>query len=368
VVTTVSRLPASTTREWRGFRLDELDRRIIVALQANGRASWKKIAYALGASEPTVARRGRRIVDAGLVRVVGYIDVARVGLGMPAMVRITCDPRERERLGQVIQQRSDVRVAALVTGAADIVAEFVVATPADLVKVLNEDLPNIHGIQNTETFPVMHSFYSVTPWEPDLLTGEEMTRLTSDEVAPTATRQWEAPVAVDAVDLAILAELAEDGRRTAKAIASSIGNVSESTVARRIERLVSEGCVYFRVIAPPAMLGLNVEVLTWLRVDSGHLDEAARKLLQHSSVKYLWVTAGRFNLCVSAHLRHLGALYSLETEVLGDLPLTGSVEVATHLTTVKRAWLPLDAYNVPGDAAQASNSVRELIQAADRNS
>jgi DNA-binding Lrp family transcriptional regulator len=358
--------PQDDLPDWRGIKLDELDRRIIVALQTNGRASWKGIAQALGASEPTVARRGRRLIDRNLVRVVGYIDVMRAGLGIPALVRINCDPRERERLAGVIRRRDDVRVASMLTGPTDIFAEFVVPSPEALVHVLNQDLPNIHGIVGTETLAVMHSFYSVNPWERSLLTQQEREEL-ADPTQPRTERLWEAPVALDAVDLAIMAELAEDGRRPAKAIAAAIGSASESTVARRIDRLVAEGCVYFRVIAPPAMLGFSTEVVIWLRVASAHLDEAAHQLVEHPAIKFLWVTAGRFNLCAAVHLRHLGELYSLETEVLGPLPLTGTMEVSTHLSTFKRAWLELYPSSVPGPAEAAGRAVRALIEATSEN-
>jgi DNA-binding Lrp family transcriptional regulator len=349
---------------WQGIRLDMLDRRIIVALQINGRASWKRIAQALGASEPTVARRGRRLLERDLVRVVGYIDVVRAELGLPALVRVGCDPRERERLAEIFRQRPDVRVATLVTGPTDIVAEFVVPSPEELVRVLNQDLPNLHGILSTETLTVMHSFYSVNPWEQSLLGTEVRESLIADAPGPRVARQWETSIALDSMDHAIMAELAEDGRRTAKAIAASIGSISESTVARRIERLVAEGCVYFRVIAPPAMLGLSTEVLVWVRVDSAYLDEAAHDLVKHPAVKYLWVTAGRFNICASVHLRHLGELYSLETEILASLRSSGTMEISTHLATLKRGWLALGPSGMPGPGEAAGVAVRELAAAS----
>lgn len=348
--------------DWRNSRLDELDHRIIVALQINPRASWKLIAHTLQASEPTVARRGRRLLDRSLVRVVGYIDVMRAGLGFPALVRITVDPRKREEVADIIRRREDVRVATMLTGPTDIMAEFVMPSSEALLQLLNYDLPNLEGLVGTETLPVMHSFYSVSPWEPWALTENERALLAEAPISSTAEREWEKPATLDELDRAIMAELAEDGRRPAKAIATAIGTASESTVARRIERLVTEGCVYFRVIAPPAMLGLDTELIIWLRVASAQLDQAARTLRDHPSVKYLWVTAGRFNICASVHLRHLGELYSLETEVLGSLPQMGAVEIGAHLTTLKRAWLELYPSGVPGPAETASRAVRALIE------
>jgi DNA-binding Lrp family transcriptional regulator len=340
--------------------VDDLDRRIIAALQMNGRASWKDVAAALSASEPTVARRGRRLLESGLIRVVAYIDVLRSGVGVPALVRISCDPRERLRLADVIRKRPDVRFAAQVTGPADIIAEFVVPSADALVGVLTEDLPTIHGIQGTETLSVVRNFLSSTAWEKDRLSAAELAALTVKGAGPLADRWWDAPVQLDAIDHAIMAHLAEDGRRPAKAIAAAV-DTSESTVARRIERLIAEGCIFFRVIVPAATLGFTADLLVWLRVSSAGLDEATRYLMAHQSTKYMWVTAGRFNLCAGVHVRHLGELYAYETQVLGALSSVGTVEIDTTLSTIKRAWTELSATEHAGPALDAGEAVRQLI-------
>ena len=70
--------------------MDALDRRIAAALQLNGRATWREVARVLGTSESTVARRGRQLLDSGLVRVTGQPDAARVGLGNPVLVQLNC--------------------------------------------------------------------------------------------------------------------------------------------------------------------------------------------------------------------------------------------------------------------------------------
>jgi DNA-binding Lrp family transcriptional regulator len=49
--------------------LDELDRRIVGALQIDGRASWRRIAEVLGEPERTIARRGSALASG--FRVVG---------------------------------------------------------------------------------------------------------------------------------------------------------------------------------------------------------------------------------------------------------------------------------------------------------
>src|ERR1700739_204555 len=60
-------------------RTDELDRRIIEALQANGRESFRSIAARVGVSEATVRARYGRLTAEGILQVVAVTNP--LGLG-----------------------------------------------------------------------------------------------------------------------------------------------------------------------------------------------------------------------------------------------------------------------------------------------
>jgi DNA-binding Lrp family transcriptional regulator len=51
--------------------IDATDRRIVQAMQIDGRAPFSRVAAALGLSEQTVNRRWRRLRADGVVRVLG---------------------------------------------------------------------------------------------------------------------------------------------------------------------------------------------------------------------------------------------------------------------------------------------------------
>src|SRR5204863_4736480 len=70
----------------RGRGIDPLDRRIIEALQANGRESFRRIAGELGVSEATVRARYARLSDANVLHVVGVTNP--LGLGFEAMAMV----------------------------------------------------------------------------------------------------------------------------------------------------------------------------------------------------------------------------------------------------------------------------------------
>ncbi|HOU24620.1 MAG TPA: AsnC family transcriptional regulator, partial [Anaerolineae bacterium] len=82
---------------------------------------------------------------------------------------------------------------------------------------------------------------------------------------------------IDATDRQIIALLQADGRASNVDIARAVG-VTEGTVRKRVERLLSEGII--RVVAVPNVdkLGLEVETVIMLKVDLGQATRAGDAL------------------------------------------------------------------------------------------
>src|SRR5689334_25100175 len=69
--------------------MDDIDRRLLSLLQADGRASYAELARGVGLSAPSVHDRVRRLERSGAIS--GYtavVDPALVGLGVTALVGI----------------------------------------------------------------------------------------------------------------------------------------------------------------------------------------------------------------------------------------------------------------------------------------
>ena len=72
--------------------LDELDRRIVVAMQHDGRASWRAIAEMVDSSTATVARRGQNLLASGVARVAVVPALGSSGQVDSFLIRINCQP------------------------------------------------------------------------------------------------------------------------------------------------------------------------------------------------------------------------------------------------------------------------------------
>src|SRR6266540_779625 len=75
-----------------------LDKRIIEHLQADGRRPFTQIANDLAVSEAAVRARTNRLIERGILQVVGVTDPLKLGFQQQAMIGIRC---ERDMLMQV---------------------------------------------------------------------------------------------------------------------------------------------------------------------------------------------------------------------------------------------------------------------------
>src|SRR5260221_5206815 len=67
-----------------------LDKRIIEHLQADGRRPFTQIASDLGVSEAAVRARTNRLIERGILQVVGVTDPLKLGFHQMAMIGIRC--------------------------------------------------------------------------------------------------------------------------------------------------------------------------------------------------------------------------------------------------------------------------------------
>lgn len=68
--------------------ISELDKRIIEHLQLDGRRPFTQIATALGVSEATVRARTNRLIERGILQIVGVTDPLKLGFQQQAMIGV----------------------------------------------------------------------------------------------------------------------------------------------------------------------------------------------------------------------------------------------------------------------------------------
>lgn len=147
------------------FVLDDFDREIIRLLQADGRMPFLTIANELGLAEGTVRRRVAKLLDEGLVRIVGIADPFKVGLSTVAVVGMKVERGRIETIAKELSTLPEVRYVALSTGNYDLVVEVVVSSNDELLTFLVDTLSSIEGINNTGTSIVLKVAKQDLAWD-----------------------------------------------------------------------------------------------------------------------------------------------------------------------------------------------------------
>jgi DNA-binding Lrp family transcriptional regulator len=316
-------------------RLDYLDQRIVAALQANARATWRQIAAVVGTSESTVKRRAERLVHSGTIRITVFTET--VSPGFPVLVQCTCKIGGAPAVARRLAERDDVRFVALVTGPFDVVAEMIVPSNRRLAEIILQELPAIPGITGTTTETVLRTFKTSYDWSRDLL-GDKGADL---DLAPNRCNGTAGPVVLDEISLTILQALREDGRCSFADLATRCG-ITESTARYRVDNLFTKAGVRAVTLVDPSLLGYDAELVVWLRVELARLEEVAAALAARREVRYISTTSGYSDLVCEVFLRSQSDVYEFTTRVLGKLPGIQHVNMASELVTLKRAYLRLD--------------------------
>ncbi|MQA97213.1 MAG: AsnC family transcriptional regulator [Streptosporangiales bacterium] len=312
--------------------LDPIDRRIVAALQVNGRASWTEIAPLAGTSVTTVARRAQQLLSDGIVRVTAVAQPNGAGPVDHLTVRLRCAPGRQLDVARAVAQLPEVRLATLVTGAFDVVAELLIPKGRGVRTLVVDGLQQISGIERTVAELQLHVYKMSHDWSRALLP-----EAAGPADVPKQTHAC-APEHLDAIDHQIVEALREDGRAAFQAVAAGLG-VSESTVRRRFETLTQKGCVLVVTLVPAAALGFEAEVLFWLSVTPDRLDEAARQLAALRGVRYVAATLGRESLMCEVILPSTEDLFHFTTTTLAGVPGIQAWSANLELLTLKRAFV-----------------------------
>ena len=130
--------------------LDELDGRLIAALQADGRARFRALARELGCSEATIRNRYERLVESGVLQVTAVTNPLGMGYDAMAMIGITVDGPP-ERVADVLATWQEAIYVVIVAGRFDVLVELVSRDRRDLLELINQ-VRTLDGVSTTETF------------------------------------------------------------------------------------------------------------------------------------------------------------------------------------------------------------------------
>jgi Lrp/AsnC family transcriptional regulator, regulator for asnA, asnC and gidA len=142
--------------------LDDLDGRIIAALQANGRESFRAMAASFGVSEATIRNRYGRLVDTGAMQVTAVTNPMGMGYEAQALLGVTVDGPV-ERVAEVLAQWPEAIYVVITAGRFDVLVELVAHDRRDLLELINR-VRMLDGVVTTETFVYLDLVKQLFDW------------------------------------------------------------------------------------------------------------------------------------------------------------------------------------------------------------
>ena len=144
--------------------LDRLDRDIIAHLQYDGRMPFTDIAAELDISEGSVRRRVKRLIDDGILQIVGIVEPQYLDWETAAMIGVTVRPGQLEATAHQIAQFSEVTYLFMASGGYDLFVEVYCRDRAHFASFLSNDLQKVSGIERTETFMILKMYKLSYRW------------------------------------------------------------------------------------------------------------------------------------------------------------------------------------------------------------
>lgn len=143
--------------------IDDVACVLLDELQKDARVSCAELARRVGLSPSATAERLRRLEDAGVIR--GYhaeIDPASLGLGITAIIRMTCDGSQYTQFMSFMKSCEQIRECYHVTGGDALMMKVLVSTVEELeglvMKLLRYGVPTTSLVLSA---PMVRKAYDV---------------------------------------------------------------------------------------------------------------------------------------------------------------------------------------------------------------
>jgi len=144
--------------------LDRTDRKILKALQADGRIATVDLAEKVGLSPTSTSDRVKRLQREGFIAGYGArLDPHRLGLGLLVFVEVSLDkttPDVFEKFAEAVKRAPEVLECHMVAGGFDYLVKTRVADMAAYRRFLGDILLALPGVKETRTYAVMEEVKS----------------------------------------------------------------------------------------------------------------------------------------------------------------------------------------------------------------
>jgi len=141
----------------------------------------------------------------------------------------------------------------------------------------------------------------------------------------------------DELDRQIIALLQQDGRQPNTEIAHLLG-VTETTVRKRIGRLVSENLIKVVAVPSPEVVGMTMSAIVGITADMNAHETVAAALEALPNTRYVGYSTGPYDLIIEVFFRSHEELLNLLSKKLARIPGIIRTDTSVILKVTKFAY------------------------------
>jgi Lrp/AsnC family transcriptional regulator, leucine-responsive regulatory protein len=137
------------------IKIDQIDRRILRALQKDGRLQNVELAKRVGLSPSPCLRRVRRLEEAGVIdRYAALLDASKIGVNLTVFARVSLisqDAETVERFTNAMRNLPQVVECYVMAGECDALLRVVAADLDDYRRFQSTHLTRVNAVQTVKT-------------------------------------------------------------------------------------------------------------------------------------------------------------------------------------------------------------------------
>lgn len=142
---------------------------------------------------------------------------------------------------------------------------------------------------------------------------------------------------IDDLDRKIIQLLQRNGRTSNTEIARAL-DTTETTIRKRINYLLEERLMSIVAVPTPEAADMNLSAIIGLSVGLTSMHEIANELRRYQEVRYVGMSAGRYDIMLEAFFTNQEHLLEFVTHKLGPLPGITDIESSIILKVVKFSY------------------------------
>jgi Lrp/AsnC family transcriptional regulator, regulator for asnA, asnC and gidA len=268
--------------------INDLDRKLILELQKNGRASHVELSRILGVHVSTIAKKMKSLEDREIIKVRALPNPDKMGYAAHAVFAIKADNQKIEHVCSNLNSRFNVNLIITTFGRFDILAVAYFPSWGQLINFVVEELPKIDGILNTDIYFV-----------------KKMIKRSYLPVSETLS-----PVKIDEIDTRIIEKLTADGRYTSHHLARELG-ISLPTCTRRLAFLIQERVIDIRAVPYMSKIESVANAFMLLRVHPDNIKGMCAQLMNNNGIFLVMTLFNSYELLIGLNAVSQESLHRL---------------------------------------------------------